>query len=369
MSNNTISNLHYWLAALYLADIGPLTFLRLLEYFVTIENIFAASQEELTALGLTSNQTNSLLHPNWSAVENDLQWLQTNKNHHILPLASDDYPSLLKQITDPPLILFVIGDKTILQSQQLAMVGARSATPTGIGTAEHFARALAQAGITITSGLALGIDGASHQGAISANGKTIAVIGSGFNHIYPRTHKTLAHEISHRHGALVSEFSLNQKPLACHFPRRNRIIAGMSLGVLVVEAALKSGSLITARHAVENGRDVFAIPGLIHQPLSRGCHFLIKQGAKLIETPEDVLEEIGIESHNYHPARNRNVQNVTLSLSEQQVLDQVGYEVTAIDTIIMQSRLTTHEVSSILLALELQGHIQVVTGGYVRTVS
>lgn len=366
------NNLHYWLAALYLPDIGPRTFMRLYQYFVTIENIFAASQDELKAIGLNTSQTQGVLNPDWHSVEADLLWLQSAPEHHIISFIDENYPKLLKEISDPPIALYVQGDLSVLNTKQIAIVGARSATPTGVGNAEQFAYALSKAGFTITSGLALGIDGASHHGALKAKGKTIAVTGSGLYHIYPHSNRKLARQISqHQHGALLSEFPLGMKPLANHFPRRNRIIAGMTIGVLVVEAALKSGSLITARHAVESGREVFAIPGSIHHPLARGCHYLIKQGAKLVENAADIIDELG----HYHDMHIDNDQKGTiladkpLSLTEQNVFDCIGYEITPVDMIILQSRLTTSEVSSILLTLELQGRIQIVSGGYVRAVS
>ena len=192
------------------------------------------------------------------------------------------YPELLKQIADPPSILFVQGDVSLLAKWQIALVGSRNPSASGRDTAYEFSRYLAQDGITINSGLAMGIDAASHQGALAAGGKTIAVIGTGLDRVYPAKHRELAHEIAST-GAIVSEFALGTSPRAENFPRRNRIISGLSLGTVVVEAAVKSGSLITARMAMEQGREVFAIPGSIHNPLARGCHQLIRQGAKLVE--------------------------------------------------------------------------------------
>ena len=225
-----------------------------------------------------------------SIIEKDLLW-QEQANQHIIFSSEAEYPALLKQIDSVPPVLYVIGDKTLLNKVQLAIVGSRNPTPTGQETAYNFANYLAQAGMVITSGLALGIDAASHQGCLAAKGKTIAVAGTGLDRVYPAKNRELAHEIA-KCGAIVSCFPLGTGPSRGNFPKRNQIISGLSVGTLVVEAALKSGSLITARLAMEQGREVFAIPGSIHNPLSRGCHALIRQGAKLVETAEDIVEEI-----------------------------------------------------------------------------
>lgn len=360
------NHLHYWLAALYLKDIGPRTVMQLCQHFTSIEHVFSASAYELLTLGLSASQIQTILHPDWRSVEADLNWLESDHTHHIISLIDEHYPSLLKEIADPPIILYVTGDLSILNTRQIAIVGARNATPTGMNNAENFAHELAKSGFTITSGLALGIDGASHRGAISANGKTVAVLGAGLNHIYPRKHFALAKQISDHFGAVLSEFPLAMRPLAYHFPRRNRVIAGLSVGVIIIEAALKSGSLITARFALENSREVFAIPGSIHHPLARGCHHLIKQGAKLVETADDVLEEFGFCQYLSNP-QSPNALPIPLSAAEQHILDKIDFEITSVDMIILQSGLTTSEVSSILLTLEMQGRIQIVSGGYVRT--
>ena len=243
-------------------------------------------------------------------------------------------------------------------------------TPSGLMNAEHFAHALALSGFTITSGLALGIDGAGHRGALAANGSTIAVAGTGLHHVYPSSHQPLAEEIILNQGAIISEFPLSVPPQPANFPRRNRIIGALSIGTLVVEAALKSGSLITARYALEQGREVFAIPGSIHHPLSRGCHYLIRQGAKLVETVADVLEELTAWKT---PVLQTEPANMACTASQDtsqagdgSLLPQIGYEITSLDVIILRSGLTASEVSSMLLVLELSGYIKAVPGGYVR---
>ena len=227
----------------------------------------------------------------WQAVEKDLTWFASN-NCYIIPKNSRDYPSQLNEIHGAPAILFVRGNVARLSDFQIDIVGSRHPTSVGINTAMQFARHFSCLGITVTSGLALGIDGAAHKGALLGKGSTVAVLGHGLDRIYPSSHQILAEEILERGGTLVSEFPPGISPAPSHFPRRNRIISGLTLGTLVVEAALKSGSLITAQLALEQGREVFAIPGSIHNPLARGCHALIREGAKLVETASDVLEEL-----------------------------------------------------------------------------
>ena len=354
--------LRYWLATLYLSSVGIRTMTYLLEHFQHIESIFQATEQALAALSLTPVQVQSILNPDWRAVERDLAWAKTS-NHHIITRDDDDYPKLLKEIHDAPLLLFVLGDKTRLQLPQLAMVGARHASPLGLQMAEQFAAQLVQSGYVVTSGLALGIDGASHRGALRGKGVTIAVAGTGLKHTYPSSHHALAHEIVNSGGAIVSEFPLDTGPHASNFPRRNRIISGLSQGVLVVEAALKSGSMITVKYALEQGREVFAIPGSIHHPLSRGCHHLIRQGAKLVETAKDIVEELGGFAAVTAP---NPVKTSPIPLEWQQILDLVGYELTPLDMIMYRSGLTLAQISSILLRLEMHGYIHAVASGYIR---
>jgi DNA processing protein len=226
----------------------------------------------------------------WAGVERDLKWLGDPNCHLITPFDSE-YPALLRQISNAPAVLFVQGNIRRLANPQIAIVGSRNSTVTGRDNAFKFAQHFSELGFTVTSGLALGIDAAAHQGALKGQGGTIAVLGTGIDKIYPSSHVALAHEIIEK-GVLLSEYPIGVPPAPSNFPRRNRIISGLSLGTLVVEAALKSGSLITARYALDQGREVFAIPGSIHSPLAKGCHHLIRQGAKLVETAEDVLEEL-----------------------------------------------------------------------------
>lgn len=362
--------LRYWLAAMYLPEIGPRRMKRWLLQFESIESFFLAKDEALHAANLTLKQIAAVRQPDWKSVDRDLIWAE-DANHHLITLADDDYPALLKEIPDPPLVLFVKGNKSLLKAMQLAMVGSRHASRSGLETAEQFAYHLAQSGLVITSGLALGIDGASHRGALNANGGTIGVAGTGLNQLYPPANRKLAAEMIERNGAVISEFPLNTPPRAQHFPRRNRIISGLSVGVLVVEAALKSGSMITVKHALEQGREVFAIPGAIHNPLARGCHHLIRQGATLVETAKDIMDELGAFERFLQSEKEQPKSVVAESIFPPrpegwQLIEHIGHEITPIDMIILRSGLTAGEVSSILLKLELHGYIQSVTGGYIR---
>jgi DNA processing protein len=262
----------------------------------------------------------------------------------------------------------VRGQVEKIMRPQIALVGARHSSPGGRETAEVLAYSLAEAGYVVTSGLAAGIDAACHRGALAGFASTVAVMGTGFQHIYPASNRHLAEKIINA-GALVTEFLPGTPPKAKNFPRRNRIISGLSLGVVVIEAALKSGSLITARLAAEQGREVFALPGSIHNPLARGCHALIRQGAKLVETAQDIVEELGALTGAMMqlPVQTKPRGDDKIDRFQRELLASIGYEPTAVDTIIMRSGLTAGEVSSMLLSLELRGYVDFVTGGYVRT--
>lgn len=279
-----------------------------------------------------------------------------------------DYPQLLHRIDNPPPVLFVKGSLGALSLPQLAFVGSRNATRTGLENAFSFAACLASAGIAVTSGLALGIDGRAHTGALSVDGVTVAVLGSGIDRIYPAAHQQMADQIVARGGALVSEFLPGSKPHKSHFPRRNRIISGLSLGVLVVEAALKSGSLITARYALEQNRDVFAIPGSIHNPLSRGCHALIKDGAVLVETAEDIATELGHWLSGPSPSRPGSNPRSDFQRpqgdTEQRLWDSLDYEPANVDELVERSGLQAHELLPILMAWVLEGGIAQSEAGY-----
>jgi len=357
----------YWFASTYLDGIGSVALRKGLDFFGGIKAFFSASKNELQQAGCNTKQIESIMRPPWKVIENDVAWCEQNACQ-FLCWADNDYPALLRETTGSPPVLYIQGDASLLNQPQLAIVGSRHPTAIGLEIAEQFAYALAESGLVVTSGLALGIDGAGHRGALAASGKTIAVMGTGLRHIYPKTHRALADKIQ-ANGAIVSELSIHQMAKAHHFPMRNRIISGLSLGVLVVEAALQSGSLITARFAAEQGRDVFAIPSSIHHPLGKGCHQLIRQGAKLVESIEDILVELpslrgSLSSDRPKPVVQKANVFEGLAPLQKQLLMQMSHEPMALDTLVFRSGLTSSEVSSMLLSLELKGCVGVVPGGY-----
>ena len=277
----------YWLALLRIPQIGPISFHKLLDKFGNdLPSLFAQSSLALKALGLQEMQITLIQQFKHSrrqtlgkAVDDDLRWLNSNDEHQLILCTDESYPPLLREVAGAPPLLFAKGDIDVLALPQIAIVGSRNPTRLGTDSAFKFAQYFAQQGFVTTSGLAIGIDGAAHQGALVAGGYTVAVLAHGLDHIYPRANEALAQQVTSK-GVLISEYPIGVGPRAEYFPRRNRIVSGMSMGVLVVEAAKKSGSLITAREAVQQGREVFAIPGSIHNPLAKGCHDLIRQGAK-----------------------------------------------------------------------------------------
>ncbi len=358
-------SLAYDLALLRAPGVGSATFHQLLERFGSARALFECRAAERGGLGLSAATQAFLNQPDWSAVEKDLAWL-AEPDHHALTLSDARYPPLLREIGGAPPLLFVHGDAELLARAQLAIVGSRNPTPQGAQTAAEFAQHLTACGLVITSGMALGIDAAAHRGALAAGGYTVAVVGTGLDRVYPARHQALAHEIA-GHGALVSEFSIGTPALPDNFPRRNRIISGLSLGTLVVEAAARSGSLITARLAAEQGREVFAIPGSIHNPLARGCHKLIRDGAKLVETAQDILEELGGRFTGLISMENQAAVPLAgdMALGEEalKILAALGFDPVSTDTLIERSGLTPEMVSSMLLVLELQGYVTPVAGG------
>lgn len=349
----------YWLALVRAPGIGPQAVQRLLTQF-TPEQIFQTSETSLSQLGLSHKLISVLQAPNWELVQQDLIWLE-QPNNFVLTLEDPEYPEQLKQIASPPPVLFVKGEPALLTQPQIAMVGSRNPSNEGIKLAMEFAKALAESGFVITSGMALGIDAASHKGALNANGFTVAIAGTGLDRVYPACHKQLATEIV-EHGALVSEFPPGTTAKAGHFPRRNRIISGLCQGLLVVEAAIQSGSLITARMALEQNREVFAIPGSIHNPLARGCNALIRQGAKLVETVEDIFEELGQYNQSYSLI-DPQINQTTLDLEQQNLLKLIPYSPTTVDNLVQESGFSVEIISSMLLILELQGYIGAAAGG------
>ncbi|WP_417225761.1 DNA-processing protein DprA [Amphritea sp.] len=296
------------------------------------------------------------------------RWLEPSENH-VISYRCENYPQLLKEIADPPLLLYVSGDPTVLHLPQLAIVGSRSASRNGIALSGAFARDLTAAGITITSGLARGIDGAAHQAAVDLAKPTVAVLGSGLSNIYPRQHQALAMDLVKQGGALVSEYPLEMPPLAHNFPRRNRIISGLSAGVLVIEAARRSGSLITARLALEQGREVFALPGALNNPQSHGCHDLIREGATLVETSAQIIEPLASLLGSYCYAEKRpEAESIKLNDSEAKLLDQMGYQLVSLEQLIGITGIPAATLLPQLVAMELVGYIENTPDGYQRLI-
>ncbi|SRR6056297_3560785 len=332
------------------------------------------ARSALLELGLSERLARALSDPDDERLAQSLAWLASAPAHQLIAWDDPLYPPLLKRTGDGPAALFVNGDAEALVAPQVAIVGSRAATAGGLEIATRFARELAGAGLVVTSGLAAGIDGAAHRAALAAGGRTIAVAGTGPDRVYPARHRDLAHEIVDN-GCVVTPFAPGVGPRPGHFPARNRIISGMSLGTVVVEAGVRSGSLITARLAGEQGREVFAVPGSIHNPVARGCHRLIRDGARLVERPEDVLEALaplagelaGSIRDLLDDAAGRDAP-VRDELGEAEpgiraVLDAMGHDPTPVDVIIQRTELTTSAVSSILMTLELEGRVQAHAGG------
>lgn len=369
--NTTRDHTHYWLALNRIPGVGPVTAWKLLDHFNTPEQLFTLDKDELATHGIKPRLMNHLLAPDWSGVERDLAWLDEHPVHHLITPDDPRYPNRLKALPDRPIVLFVRGMADQLERNQLAMVGSRSPSPSGVMIAREFATALSHSGLTITSGLALGIDAAAHEGALAAHSPTFAVLGCGPDIIYPARHQALAARI-HESGAIISEFVPGSPPQRAHFPRRNRLISGLSIGTLVVEATERSGSLITARLAGEQGREVFAVPGSIKNPQTRGCHRLIKDGAKLVEQVEDVLEELqGVialkpaltERADPNACTEEQCEVLEPHNAEHAFLKQMGHDPVSIDALVRRSGLTASDVSSMLLTLELQGRVASQHGG------
>ena len=355
-----------WLALHRTPGVGPITFMRLLAQFPRLQSLFETPG---TAKNISDRSYQSLLAPNWDLVEQDLIWF-SEPDRHIVTIQDERYPPLLKEIVDPPSILFVQGDAGLLSEWQLGIVGSRNPSRLGRDNAFEFSRFLAHGGLTITSGLSDGINSAAHQGALAVEGKTLSVMGSGLDRAYPEKQYALAQDIV-QEGALVSEFALGTPLRPENFPRRNRLISGLSLGVLVVEASSRSSSLGTARMALEQGREVFSIPGSIHNPLAKGCHQLIREGAKLVEKAEDIIEELGALAGAVEVLETKeatvNDGPQTLDSDYQLLFTCLGYDPIEIDTLAEQSGLTVDIVSSMLLLLELEGQVASLSGGrYVR---
>ncbi len=347
-----------WLQLSLTPGLGAATIRSLLKQFGLPQAMLARRDAELApVIGQAALQ--AMRSPRVAeAVERVLQWAATD-GHHVVTLADETYPRGLLEISDPPPVLYAHGRVELLAQPALAIVGSRNASAQGARNAEQFARALGDAGLTIVSGLALGIDAAAHCGGLESRGSTIAVLGTGIDVVYPARNAELAAEIARR-GLLLSEFSFGTPAIAHNFPRRNRLISGLARGCLVVEAAVESGSLITARCAADQGRDVFAIPGSIHSPLSKGCHVLIKAGAKLVESAEDVLAELdGFRASGFANA----AATATTSEPDTGVLAVMGHDPVDVDSLCARAGMSAEQVASELLRLELDGRVTALPGG------
>ncbi|CCD28734.1 putative DNA protecting protein DprA [Candidatus Glomeribacter gigasporarum BEG34] len=383
-----------WLRLTGAAGLGPITVRRLLAAFGLPQQIFGQSYTAL-AHAVGEQHAQAVLHArddhSHDAVHmRAVEWAFA-PNHHFVTLADPAYPRALLEIADPPPVLYVRGRLAKLHMPALAVVGSRHASPQGLQNAAQFARALADAGLCIVSGLALGIDGAAHQGALEGRAGTVAVMGTGIDLVYPARHHALAQQIA-ASGAIVSEWALGAPARAAHFPQRNRLIAGLAQGALVIEAAAQSGSLITARLAAEAGREVFALPGSIHSPLSKGCHRLIKEGAKLVESIQDVLDELqpaqasltaaalrpkygpqhaalktGAQIGMKKGAPDRSRQR--LSATQQCVLEALGYDPCALETLMIRTGLESPVLQAALSELEIEGWVALLPGSRVARLS
>ena len=354
------ADLDAWLRLSLLQGLGPQSLRKLLIAHGSPANVLAANPRILRAT--VTEKIASAIHNGGAdddARAGVARWLE-NPANHVITLADVEYPQALLQISDPPPLIYVKGRRELLNHDGFAVVGSRNATAQGINNAEAFSAALSNAGLTIVSGLALGVDAAAHRGGLEGAGSTIAVVGTGLDIVYPARNRALAHDIAER-GTLISEFPLGTPALAANFPRRNRLICGLSRGCLVIEAAISSGSLITARLAAEQGRDVFAIPGSIHSPLAKGCHALIKQGAKLVESAQDVLEELGLAAPVAEPSG--------LLPEPQGLLAHIGHDPCDIEALKQRSGMDTAAIIAALTALELDGLVESLPGGRWQRIS
>ena len=375
------SNAEHWLSLLLTPGLGIGALHQLPLEAEDWPSLSQRSAAELKQLGFKPASIRALHQPDPDRLQACFDWLAM-PGHHLVPITDPLYPPLLKRIDDAPILLFVNGSPDVLVQPQIAIIGSRKASTGGLQHAAEFAHALSRAGFVVTSGLALGVDGAAHEAAIKAGGLTIAVGGTGPDQVYPARHRNLAHEIVDN-GAVISSFAPGAGPRPGHFPARNRIISGMSLGALVIEAGEQSGSLITARLAGEQGREVFAIPGSIRNPMARGCHRLIRQGAKLVETPDEVIEELRPLTQELADSLRGLIESETLEEPEltlpdesafcsdsssddrqaQVLLEAIGFDPTPVDAIIERTQMSTQTVSSMLLMLELEGLVHAHAGG------
>ncbi|AKJ94083.1 DNA processing protein DprA [Thioalkalivibrio versutus] len=354
-----------WLRLINTPGLGPRRLLQLVEAFGTPGHALDAPAAEWQRAGIDLKLDDAARQARDNGAEADRAWLDADPRHHLLCLDDPAYPPLLAELPDPPPVLYLNGNPELLRAPQVGIVGSREATPQGERLASEFARELATAGLTVTSGLARGIDGAAHEGALAApGGRTIAVVATGPDRIYPAQHRRLAHRIAD-HGLVVSLWPTDTRPLARNFPQRNRVISGLSLATLVVEAALKSGSLITARLAAEQGRQVYAVPGSVLSPASRGCHQLIRDGAQLVESADEILDDLadwlGVAPN--APTAPAEPAGEPLDPEQERVLNAMGFDPVPLETLRERTKLTIEQLSSMLVLLELHGRVAALDHG------
>jgi DNA processing protein len=351
----TLANKDYLLRLNRMPGVGPVLVQKLLRRWPALDELFCLSATQLVAQGFSDTLARTFTTCHRRAVDADLQW-EMGPDCRLITWGEDCYPTLLREIAAPPPVLYARGQMSCLDAAQFAIVGTRNPSATGKQIAKAFSAELAAQGLVIVSGLARGIDGQAHEGALSSSGKTVAVMATGIDCIYPRQHLSLAERIS-ANGVLLSEFPLKSPPIAGHFPRRNRIISGLSMATLVVESGLKSGTLVTARYAMEQNRDVFAVPGCIYNPQTRGCHQLLQQGAVLVTSVQDILAELNWA----HCAPEK-----ASVYDESALMQYMGDELYTVDQLILRSGLCMNEVISELTELELNGLVHALPGGYMR---
>lgn len=366
--NLSAEEINVWLNLMRIPQFGKAKLAVLADYCANdFAKLTTLSIKEVLALGFNQDQAMLLTSLNRRQNTRIFSWLNNGNENYLLPLNHPAYPEQLRQLNSAPLVLFVKGNIEALASPQLSIVGSRNPSEVGKSNAFEFAKQLSALGFTITSGFAIGIDSFAHRGALAAEGRTIAVFGSGVERIYPRRNVDLVDKLLACGGCLVSEFFPDTAPKAQHFPRRNRLISGLSWGTLVVEAAVKSGSLITAYAALQQNREVFAIPGNILNPLASGCHHLIKQGAKLTEQVADIVEEFPEAKNDLLQTSEKKLQKSTKQrLATDLLLDSVEFDTTSVDQVAQRSGLPTSVVLTKLLEYELRGLVASVAGGYIK---
>lgn len=353
-----------WVALSLVPGLGNASFRKLLSAFGEPQQIFATPYNALSQIVKSpiARTISNGFDP--AAISSTQGWL-AHPGNHVITLADADYPAALFHIPDPPSLFYLKGRRDLLNRPSLSVVGSRNATPQGLKNAESFSQSLSDNGYCIVSGLASGIDTAAHRGGLNGVSSSLAVVGTGLDIVYPARNRALAHELA-ENGALISEYPLGTPAIASNFPNRNRIISGLTQGCLVVEAALRSGSLITARFAAEQGKEVFAIPGSIHSPLSKGCHALIKQGAKLVDCAQDILEELGNTFSEVPSSSNPIPDSLE---NEHPILIHFGHDIANIDSLVERSGLTPEHVSAMLLELELDGRVASLPGGLYQRIT